>query len=71
MQEELSQFEKLGVWKLVDLPEGQRKINTKWVFKCKRDDRGVVVRNKARLVVRALVNRRGLILQKFMLLWHD
>ncbi|MCG5051304.1 hypothetical protein L2164_21815, partial [Pectobacterium brasiliense] len=35
MQEELNQFEKLGVWKLVDLPEGHKKINTKWVFKCK------------------------------------
>ncbi|XP_076945937.1 uncharacterized protein LOC143617183 [Bidens hawaiensis] len=37
MQEELMQFEKLGVWKLVDLPEDKKQINTKWVFKCKRD----------------------------------
>ncbi|KAJ0901311.1 putative RNA-directed DNA polymerase [Helianthus annuus] len=60
MQEELSQFEKLGVWKLVDLPDGQRKINTKWVFKCKRDDRGVVVRNKARLVVQGFSQQEGI-----------
>ena len=51
MQEELQQFEKLGVWRLVDLPQNQKLIKTKWVFKCKRDDRGVVVRNKSRLVV--------------------
>ncbi|XP_076895219.1 uncharacterized protein LOC143547759 [Bidens hawaiensis] len=51
MQEELMQFEKLGVWKLVDLPEDKRKINTKWVFKFKRDEHGIIVRNKARLVV--------------------
>ncbi|MFS7953253.1 putative RNA-directed DNA polymerase [Helianthus anomalus] len=60
MQEELSQFEKLGVWKLVDLPEGHRKINTKWVFKCKRDDKGVVVRNKARLVVQGFSQQEGI-----------
>ncbi|KAJ0621134.1 putative RNA-directed DNA polymerase [Helianthus annuus] len=60
MQEELNQFEKLGVWKLVDLPDGQRKINTKWVFKCKRDDRGVVVRNKDRLVVQGFSQQEGI-----------
>jgi len=35
MQEELLQFEKLGVWRLVDLPKGTKKIGTKWVLKCK------------------------------------
>ncbi|KAF5803828.1 putative RNA-directed DNA polymerase [Helianthus annuus] len=49
MQEELAQFDKLKVCNLVDLPKGQHAINTKWVFKCKKDDNGVVVRNKARL----------------------
>ncbi|XP_035842185.1 uncharacterized protein LOC118488881 [Helianthus annuus] len=42
MQEKLLQFEKLGVWRLVDLPADQKLIKTKWVFKCKRDDRGVI-----------------------------
>lgn len=60
MQEELHQFEKLGVWKLVDLPDNQRCINTKWVFKCKRDDQGVIVRNKARLVVLGYNQREGI-----------
>ncbi|KAI3742561.1 hypothetical protein L1987_60247 [Smallanthus sonchifolius] len=49
MQEELSQFQKLHVWDLVDLPGGVQPIGTKWVFKCKTDDRHVVVKNKARL----------------------
>ncbi|GKE65675.1 putative ribonuclease H-like domain-containing protein, partial [Tanacetum coccineum] len=35
---------------LVDLPNGKRVIGTKWVFKNKKDERGIVVRNKARLV---------------------
>ncbi|XP_076939558.1 uncharacterized protein LOC143608392 [Bidens hawaiensis] len=46
MQEELMQFEKLGVWKLVDLPKDKKHINTKWVFKCKSDENGIIVRNK-------------------------
>ena len=60
MQEELQQFEKLGVWKLEDLPKGAKKIGTKWVFKCKRDERGVIVRNKARLVVLGFRQEEGI-----------
>ncbi|KAI3762544.1 hypothetical protein L1987_52975 [Smallanthus sonchifolius] len=50
MQEELSQFQKLHVSDLVDLPRGVQPIGTRRVFKCKTDDRHVVVKNKARLV---------------------
>nr|GEW56957.1 hypothetical protein [Tanacetum cinerariifolium] len=35
---------------LVDLSNGKRAIRTKWVFRNKKDERGIVVRNKARLV---------------------
>ena len=59
MQEELLQFQKLGVWTLTDLPPGRKKIGTKWVFKCKKDDRGVIVRNKARLVVQGFHQVEG------------
>ena len=51
MQEELTQFKNLQVWTLVDLPVGEYAIGTRWVYKCKRDDRGIVMRNKSRLVV--------------------
>ncbi|GJW58440.1 hypothetical protein Tco_0105171 [Tanacetum coccineum] len=34
---------------LVDLPYGKKAIGTKWVYRNKKDERGVVVRNKARL----------------------
>ncbi|GKD12733.1 putative ribonuclease H-like domain-containing protein, partial [Tanacetum coccineum] len=33
-----------------DLPYGKKAIGTKWVYRNKKDKRGVVVRNKARLV---------------------
>nr|GEV88603.1 copia protein [Tanacetum cinerariifolium] len=34
----------------VDLPYEKKAIETKWVYKNKKDERGIVVRNKARLV---------------------
>nr|GEW85776.1 hypothetical protein [Tanacetum cinerariifolium] len=47
----LSQEEpKRRVWVLVDLPYGKRAIGTKWVFRNKKDERCIVVRNKARLI---------------------
>nr|GEX47900.1 copia protein [Tanacetum cinerariifolium] len=49
--QELLQFKMQKVWVLVDLPYGKRAIGTKWVFRNKKDERGIVVRNKARLVV--------------------
>ncbi|GKD63091.1 putative ribonuclease H-like domain-containing protein [Tanacetum coccineum] len=50
MQEELLQFKLQKVWVLVDLPKGKRAIGTKWIFRNKKDERGIVIRNKARLV---------------------
>ncbi|GJW93287.1 putative ribonuclease H-like domain-containing protein [Tanacetum coccineum] len=49
MQVELLQFEIQKVWILVDLPYGKKAIGTKWVYRNKKDERGVVVRNKARI----------------------
>ncbi|GJS82937.1 putative ribonuclease H-like domain-containing protein [Tanacetum coccineum] len=50
MQEELLQFKLQEVWTLVELPNGKRAIWTKWVFRNKKDERGIVSKNKARLV---------------------
>ncbi|GJY43555.1 putative ribonuclease H-like domain-containing protein [Tanacetum coccineum] len=50
MQEELLQFKLQNVWPLVDLPKGKRAIGTKWVYRNKKDERGIIVRNKARLM---------------------
>nr|GEY29978.1 hypothetical protein [Tanacetum cinerariifolium] len=47
MQEELLQFKIQHVWTLVDCPEGVRPIGTKWVLKNKKDESGIVIRNKA------------------------
>nr|GEU47381.1 putative ribonuclease H-like domain-containing protein [Tanacetum cinerariifolium] len=60
MQEELLQFRLLNVWTLVDLPHGKRAIKTKWVYRNKRDQRGIVVRNKARLVAQGHRQEEGI-----------
>nr|GEU82970.1 hypothetical protein [Tanacetum cinerariifolium] len=57
----LSQEEpKRKVWVLVDLPHGKRAICTKWVFRNKKDKRGVVVRNKARLIAQGHTQEEGI-----------
>nr|GEU52064.1 retrotransposon-related protein [Tanacetum cinerariifolium] len=48
--EKLLQFKMQKVWVLVDLPNRKRARGTKWVFRNKKDETGIVVRNKARLV---------------------
>ncbi|GJX37950.1 putative ribonuclease H-like domain-containing protein [Tanacetum coccineum] len=49
MQDELLQFKLQQVWTLVDLPYSKRGIGTKWIYRNKKDERGIVVRNKARI----------------------
>nr|GEV96556.1 ribonuclease H-like domain, reverse transcriptase, RNA-dependent DNA polymerase [Tanacetum cinerariifolium] len=60
MQEELLQFKMQKVWILVDLPYGKRAIGTKWVFRNKKDERSIVVRNKARLVAQGHTQEEGI-----------
>ncbi|GJV96203.1 putative ribonuclease H-like domain-containing protein [Tanacetum coccineum] len=56
-----SQMEpKKKVWTLVNLPNGKRAIGTKWVFRNKKDERGIVVRNKARLVAQGYTQEEGI-----------
>nr|GEY38865.1 hypothetical protein [Tanacetum cinerariifolium] len=57
----LSQEEpKRKVWILVDLPYGKRAIGTKWVYRNKNDKRGIVIRNKARLVAQGHTQEEGI-----------
>ena len=51
MHEELKNFKRNDVWTLVEKPKECRNIiGTKWVFKNKKDEHGIVIRNKAILV---------------------
>ncbi|GKG03459.1 copia protein, partial [Tanacetum coccineum] len=42
------------------MPIGKRAIGTKWVFKNKKDERGIVIRNKARLVAQGHRQEEGI-----------
>ncbi|GJR24214.1 ribonuclease H-like domain-containing protein [Tanacetum coccineum] len=60
MQEELNQFIANDVWELVPQPRNMTIIGTKWVFRNKLDENGVVSRNKARLVVQGYNQQEGI-----------
>nr|GEW90534.1 hypothetical protein [Tanacetum cinerariifolium] len=60
MQEELDQFARLKVWRLVPRPEGKSVIKTKWIFKNKKDESSLVIRNKARLIVVGYSQQEGI-----------
>nr|GEU62214.1 hypothetical protein [Tanacetum cinerariifolium] len=56
----LQEEPKRKVWILVDLPHGKRAIDTKWVYRNKKDEKGIVVRNKARLVAQGHTQEEGI-----------
>nr|GFB47410.1 ribonuclease H-like domain, reverse transcriptase, RNA-dependent DNA polymerase [Tanacetum cinerariifolium] len=60
MQEEMQQFFNQQVWKLVPLPDGKIAIGTKWILKNKRNARGIVVRNKDKLVAQGYRQEEGI-----------
>nr|GEX61921.1 hypothetical protein [Tanacetum cinerariifolium] len=60
MQEELLQFKMQKVWVLVDLLKGKRAIGSKWVFRNKKDERVIVIKNKARLVAQGHSQEEGI-----------
>ncbi|GJY82445.1 putative ribonuclease H-like domain-containing protein [Tanacetum coccineum] len=60
LQEELLQFKLQEVWTFVNLPNRKRAIGTKWVFRNKKDERGIVIRNKARLVAQGYTQEEGI-----------
>jgi hypothetical protein len=59
MQEELNNFKRNEVWSLVPHPK-QNVVGTKWVFRNKQDEHGVVTRNKVQLVAKGYAQVAGL-----------
>jgi len=59
MHEELENFERNQVWVLVPPPPECHPIGTKWAYKKKQSEDGVVVRNKARLVAQGFSQKEG------------
>ncbi|GJZ72523.1 retrovirus-related pol polyprotein from transposon TNT 1-94 [Tanacetum coccineum] len=60
MQDELNQFARNKVWTLVPAPYGKTIIRSKWVFRNKRDDTRIVIKNKARLAAQGCNHQEGI-----------
>jgi hypothetical protein len=60
MHEELNNFARNQVWELMERPKNYNVIGTKWVFKNKQDQDGMVVMNKSRLVAQGYTQVEGL-----------
>ena len=56
----MNQFERNEVWDLIERPKDHPIIETKWVFRNKLDENGVVTRNKARLVAKGYNQEEGI-----------
>ena len=60
MHEELNLFKRNEVWDLVPNRASHKSIGTKWVFREKLDESGIIVRNKARLVAKGCNQEEGI-----------
>ena len=59
MHEELNQFVRNDVWELVPRLENVHVIDTKWIFKNKTDEDGVIIQNKSQLVAQGYTQVEG------------
>nr|GEV70679.1 retrovirus-related Pol polyprotein from transposon TNT 1-94 [Tanacetum cinerariifolium] len=60
MQDELNQFARNKVWILVSAPYGKTIIGSKWIFRNKMDETGIVIKNKERLVAQGYNQQEGI-----------
>jgi len=60
MHEELNQLKRNEVWDLVPKPTSHKSIGTKWIFRNKLDESGIIVRNKAKLVAKGYNQEEGI-----------
>lgn len=59
MQEELRNIEKNNTWEEIVMPKDRKAIDSKWVYKIKYDENGLVSKFKARLVARGFTQKFG------------
>ncbi|XP_023760732.1 uncharacterized mitochondrial protein AtMg00820-like [Lactuca sativa] len=60
MQDEIHDFERNRVWRLIPTPKDASVVGLKWVFRNKLEKEGNVIRNKARLVVKGYFQEKGI-----------
>ena len=60
MNEEVKSIEDNNTWSLVELPQGKKAIDVKWVYKVKMNPKGEVTRHKVRLVAKGFLLKEGM-----------
>nr|KYP48895.1 Retrovirus-related Pol polyprotein from transposon TNT 1-94 [Cajanus cajan] len=60
MEDEIVAIEKNDTWKLVELPNGAKKIGVKWIYKTKLNEHGEVDKFKAQLVAMGYSQNHGI-----------
>ena len=60
MKDEIVSLRKNGTWELTEAPQNRKVIQSRWVFKVKRDGTGQVIRHKARLVAKGFTQQAGI-----------
>ncbi|CAL1361172.1 unnamed protein product [Linum trigynum] len=71
MDEEIQAFEKNKTWELVSLPENQKPICVKWIFKAKKNAKGEIFKYKARLVAKGYGQRPDIDSNDYLLPWQE
>jgi len=59
MDVEMEAIKRNGMWELMELPAGGKKVGVKWVYKTKLNENGAVDKYKARLVVKGYSQQYG------------
>lgn len=60
MQVEYDALMKNGIWYLVDIPQGNKDIRYKWVFKTKYKANGILDKHKAWLIIKGYAQQEGI-----------
>ena len=58
--DEMNSMASNGVWDLLELPNGEKTIGCKWVYKTKKDSLGNIERYKARLITKGFTQNEGI-----------
>jgi hypothetical protein len=60
MDAEIEAIERNHTWELAELPEGEKTVGVKWIYRTKLNERGEVDKFKARLVAKGYTQRYGI-----------
>ena len=60
IKDEMNSMASNGVWDLLELPNGEKTIGCKWVYKTKKDSLGNIERYKARLIIKGFTQNEGI-----------